>query len=204
MNATTTGRPAVFLDKDGTLVHDLPYNVDPDRLRLTPGAREATHALRRAGYALVVVTNQSGIARGLFPPAALPPIRARLEFLLNVTFDAFEICPHHPRGTILEYAVACGCRKPLPGLLLSAARDLDLDLARSWMVGDILDDIEAGSRAGCRTALILGGGGETEWTRGPHRTPTLMAHDLADAARQICQIYQPRTPRHGPHPAARS
>lgn len=199
MNLRIAPRPAVFFDKDGTLVHDVPHNVDPTLLRLTPGACEAIHCLRDAGFALVVVTNQSGVARGLFPAAALNPIRSELERLLKISFDGFKICPHHPRGTVAPYAVACTCRKPRPGLLLAAARDLGLDLARSWMIGDILDDIEAGSRAGCRTVLVLGGGGETEWSFGPHRTPTLIAHDLAEAARQISS---PRTPRHGSFPAS--
>lgn len=177
-------RPAVFLDKDGTLVHDVPYNVDPTHVRLTPGARAGVRALRRAGYALVVATNQSGVARGLFAPEALGAVRDRIEALIGLTLDGFCFCPHHPAGRVPAYTAVCGCRKPLPGLLLRAASDLGLDLARSWMVGDILHDVEAGTRAGCRTVLLLGGS-ETEWITGPLRTPTRVAPDLAAAAEAI-------------------
>lgn len=177
-------RPAVFLDKDGTLVDDVPYNVDPARVHLTAGARAGARMLRAAGYALVVVTNQSGVARGLFPVEALGPVRARLEELLGLPLDGFYVCPHHPDGSVPAFATDCICRKPLPGMLTRAARDLRLDLARSWMVGDILHDVEAGDRAGCRTALLLSGG-ETAWRPGPHREPTLVATDLEGAARRI-------------------
>ena len=191
-------RPAVFLDKDGTLIDDVPYNVDPARVRLAAGAGEGTRALQAAGHALVVVTNQSGVARGLFAPAELAGVRARIEELLGLRLDGFYGCPHHPEGRVAAYTGACDCRKPRPGLLLRAARELGLDLARSWMVGDILDDVEAGSRAGCRTALLQSGG-ETEWLAGPHRTPTIVAADLGDAARQIlreaAQRPRPAQPR---------
>ncbi len=183
-------RPAVFLDKDGTLVHDVPYNVDPALVRLLGGARDGARLLRAAGYALVVGTNQSGVARGFFTTEQLGPVRARLEDLLGLPLDGFYWCPHHPAGHVAPYATTCGCRKPLPGLMLRAARELGIDLARSWMVGDILHDVEAGSRAGCRTALLLNGG-ETEWVTGPHRQPTLLAEDLADAAKSILDASRP-------------
>lgn len=177
-------RGAVFLDKDGTLIDDVPYNVDPELMCLSKGAREGVRLLREAGYALVVVTNQSGVARGLFKEETLPAVRAKLEDLLGLTLDGFYSCPHHPEGTVPKYSVECDCRKPLPGLFQQAARDLDLDLSRSWMVGDILNDVEAGSRAGCRTILVLSGG-ETEWVKGPHRAPTFEADDMLGAARLI-------------------
>jgi histidinol-phosphate phosphatase family protein len=178
---------AVFLDKDGTLVEDVPYNVDPARIRLAPGAREGLLALSAAGYRLVVVSNQSGVARGYFPETALGGVGERLRELLaecGVPLAGFHWCPHHPAGSVAAYAVECACRKPLPGLIVRAADDLGLDRRRSWMVGDILDDVEAGRRAGCRTVL-LDNGHETEWLRSPERTPHLIAADLADAARLI-------------------
>lgn len=197
MSAPATLRPAVFLDKDGTLIDDLPYNVDPARIRLTGGAREGVRALRRAGYALVVATNQSGVARGFFAPDALAGVRARIEGLLGLPLDDFRFCPHLPGGRVPAYARACACRKPLPGLLTCAAADLGLDLARSWMVGDILHDVEAGTRAGCRTVLLLGGS-ETEWQLGPLRVPTLLAPDLAAAADAILAADRANSRLHAP------
>ena len=175
---------AVFLDKDGTLAEDVPYNVDPARITLKPGAREGVRALAAAGYKLAVVTNQSGIARGLFAPSALGPVAIRLRMLLGVELAGFFHCPHHPDGSVPAYAVDCTCRKPQPEMILNAARAIGADLAASWMIGDILHDVEAGNRAGCRTVLI-DNGGETEWAAGPYRTPTFVARDLAEAARVI-------------------
>lgn len=175
---------AVFLDKDGTLVEDVPYNVDPARIELAAGAREGTQALHAAGYKLVVVTNQSGVARGHFERDALRGVEDRLGELLGVPLAGFYDCPHHPDGTVANYAIECECRKPLPGLLTDAAGDLDLDLTRSWMVGDILNDVEAGHRAGCRTVLI-NNGNETEWVEGPMRIPDFQCADMGEAARLI-------------------
>jgi histidinol-phosphate phosphatase family protein len=178
---------AVFLDKDGTLVEDLPYNVDPGRIRLAPGAAAGLRELHTAGFRLVVASNQSGVARGYFPEAALAAAEARLRELLageGVPLAGFYYCPHHPRGQVAAYAVACDCRKPRPGMLVRAAGELGLDLAGSWMVGDILDDVEAGRRAGCRTVLI-DNGHEAEWVPGPDRRPHHVAADLAEAAAVI-------------------
>ncbi len=178
------GRPMVFLDKDGTLIRDVPYNVDPRRIRLAPGADGGVRALHGAGYPLVVVSNQSGVARGLFPEAALDEVTRRLRILLGVLgvplVDALY-CPHDPAGVVDAYRVACGCRKPAPGLLTTAAAAHGADLARSWMIGDILDDVEAGARAGCRT-ILLDTGAETEWRDGVYRRPDHRARDLAQAA----------------------
>jgi D,D-heptose 1,7-bisphosphate phosphatase len=180
-------RRAIFLDKDGTLVDDVPYNVDPDRIRLAAGASEGLPRLREAGFRLIVISNQSGFARGLFAEEALGPVRDRVRDLLaniGVELDGFYYCPHHPEGTVPPYAVACGCRKPEPGLLLSAARERGVALRESWFIGDILDDVEAGRRAGCRTVLI-DNGNETEWRRSRLRRPDVVARDLAEAARLI-------------------
>ena len=178
---------AVFLDKDGTLVEDVPYNVDPARIRLAPGAREGLTALADAGYRLFVVSNQSGVARGMFGEEALGPVWAKLAELLGgfgVKLDGAYYCPHYPGGSVPEFARDCDCRKPAPGMLLRAAREHGLDLAESWLVGDILHDVEAGRRAGCRTVL-LDNGHETEWDLSPGRRPHLVAADLAEAARLI-------------------
>jgi len=180
-------RAAVFLDKDGTVIVDVPYNVDPGLMRLTDGAADGLHALHAAGYPLVVVSNQAGVAHGYFEEAALGPVEARLRELLGaagVPLTGFYYCPHHPCGAVERYTVACQCRKPAPGLVERAAREHHIDLARSWLIGDILNDVEAGKRAGCRTVLV-DVGNETEWVLTPERTPDLRAATVAEAARLI-------------------
>jgi D-glycero-D-manno-heptose 1,7-bisphosphate phosphatase len=180
-------RAAVFLDKDGTLIVDVPYNVAPERIRLTHSAVEGLQALHAAGYLLIVVSNQSGVARGLFTEEALEAVEARLRALLGaagVPLAGFYFCPHHPEGTVGRYAVGCHCRKPSAGMVEQAAREHGIDLARSWLVGDILHDVEAGRRAGCCTVL-LDVGHETEWQLTPDRVPHYTANDLTAAARVI-------------------
>lgn len=173
-------KAAVFLDKDGTLLEDLPYNVAPERMRYAPGAAEALRLLGRSDYTLVVVSNQGGVAEGRFHAGELRRVAARLASMFGdcgAQLAACHWCPHAPGD-------GCVCRKPHPGLLLQAASELDIDLTRSWMVGDILDDVEAGNRAGCRSILI-DNGNETLWQRGPLRAPHYRVPDLAAAARLI-------------------
>jgi D-glycero-D-manno-heptose 1,7-bisphosphate phosphatase len=180
-------RRAIFIDKDGTLVENVPYNVFPGLLELTWQAGQGLQLFRQLGYALCVVSNQSGLAQGLFTETALDLLHRRLAQTLaqyGVVLDGFYYCPHSPDGVITRYAIPCTCRKPMPGMLYRAAREHGLDLAQSWMVGDILDDIEAGRRAGCRTVLI-DNGNETEWKRSPLRTPHLTAPNLYTAAAMI-------------------
>jgi D,D-heptose 1,7-bisphosphate phosphatase len=184
---------AVFLDKDGTLVDDLPYNVEPGRISLCSGAGAALRLLSRLDYRLFVVTNQAGIAFGRFREQAMETVHDRLQDLLfreQLALDGFYYCPHHPEGSIAAYARDCHCRKPMPGLLLQAAHDHGIDLRSSWMIGDILHDVEAGNRAGCRTVL-LDKGSETEWRLGPRRIPTRMAPDLYGAAVLIASHGEP-------------
>lgn len=180
-------RPAVFLDKDGTLVDDVPYNADPARIRLAPDCAAGLRSLSEAGYELLVISNQSGVARGYFPEAALAGVDARLRELLaelGVRLAGCYFCPHHPQGKVRAYARQCLCRKPRPGLVLHAARVHRLDLARSWFIGDILDDMEAGRRAGCGTILI-DNGHETEWVLNAGRRPHHLAGSINEAARII-------------------
>lgn len=196
MNPATRLQPprqAVFLDKDGTLIRDLPYNPDPGRVQLLPRVAESLRRLRSAGYALVVVTNQAGIARGLLSEEIVRLLAGRIAGLLaqeGVALDGFYYCPHHPQGGVAAYAVDCRCRKPLPGLLLRAARDLHLDIPRSWMVGDILDDVEAGHRAGCRS-LLIDNGNETEWRLSGRRRPDHRTADVAGAVDFILESTKP-------------
>jgi D-glycero-D-manno-heptose 1,7-bisphosphate phosphatase len=178
---------AVFLDKDGTLVEDRPYDVDAGRMVLVPGALAALRQLQDRGYKLIVISNQAGVAHGHFPEQALVPLGLRLAGLLaagQVRLAGFYYCPHHPGGRIERYAVRCDCRKPAAGLILRAAREHEVDLDNSWFIGDILDDVEAGRRAGCR-AVLIDNGNETEWTRSPLRDPHFIAGDLCEAARRI-------------------
>jgi D-glycero-D-manno-heptose 1,7-bisphosphate phosphatase len=178
--------PAIFLDKDGTLIHNVPYNVDPAKMRLCEGVSDSVKRLYEAGFALVVVTNQSGVARGYFAEEAIAPVERRLRQLLEVPIAGFFYCPHHPDGTVTDYAMPCGCRKPEPGLMMQAATRLALDLEKSWLVGDILNDVEAGRRAGCRTVLI-DNGNETEWVLSPQRVPHHIAPTFDRAADFILQ-----------------
>ena len=179
---------AVFLDKDGTIVHDVPYNVDPSKIELTPGCAEALLRLHHAGHLLIVISNQPGLAKGLF---SLQDLRKAERFLaqrlasFGIPIKAFYYCPHHPQGSVLAYSRVCHCRKPEPGLLYSAALEHGLDLTASWLIGDILNDIEAGRRAGCGTILI-DNGNETQWVRSSIRTPDYIVPGLVEAAEIIC------------------
>ena len=181
--------PAIFLDKDVTLIPDIPYNVDPDRITLSDGAEIALRSFHNSGYKLIVISNQSGVARGYFPEIALAKVEQRLRTLLNeIPLTGFYYCPHHPQGSIIEYAIDCNCRKPKPGLILQAAQTHHIDLARSWMIGDILNDVEAGRNAGCKTILI-DNGNETEWIRSPQRSPHHKVSNLLEAAQIINASY---------------
>jgi D,D-heptose 1,7-bisphosphate phosphatase len=178
---------AVFLDKDGTLIPDIPYNVDVNKVTLSDGVIEGLQTLQSHGYLLVVVSNQSGIARGFFSEEQLNVVRERISGMcskMGIYLDGFYYCPHHPDGIVSGYDQECECRKPLPGLLLKAADELGIDLSNSWMIGDILNDVEAGNRAGCRSVLI-NNGNETEWKPGEKRMPEYFARDLSDAAKYI-------------------
>jgi D-glycero-D-manno-heptose 1,7-bisphosphate phosphatase len=183
MNST----PAVFLDKDGTLLEDIPFNVDPSLMRLEDGAAEGLRSLHQAGFRLIVISNQSGVALGRFPESALAAVEAQLERLLRdagAALAGFYYCPHHPEGTTIDFVQECHCRKPRPGLIIRAAWEHGIALDRSWFVGDILDDIEAGQRAGCCTILI-NNGHETKWLRSDWRWPDYMVPNLEEAARII-------------------
>lgn len=177
-------KPGIFLDKDGTLVQDLPYNVDPQKMAFAPGAETGLARLARLGLPLFVVSNQPGVALQKFGIEALAAVHERLTQMfegVGARLAGFYFCPHHPEGRLAPYAGPCACRKPAPALLFSAAQDREIDLSRSWMVGDILDDIEAGHRAGCR-AVLIDNGNETEWAMSAWRRPDYVATDFLHAA----------------------
>jgi D-glycero-D-manno-heptose 1,7-bisphosphate phosphatase len=182
---------AVFVDKDGTLILDIPYNADPNLIQLQAGAGKGLKQLKDSGYLLVLVSNQAGVAHGYFPEEALFSIEEKLQHELGkegVQLDALYFCPHHPDGIIKEYALSCDCRKPRPGMLFKAAQNFDIDLSQSWMIGDILHDIEAGNKAGCHTILI-DNGNETEWKQNSFRQPTAIAGNIPDAATIILHAH---------------
>ena len=148
-------RPSVFLDRDGTLIEEVGYLGDPDGVVVLSGVPEALQRLRDAGFALVVVSNQAGVARGYFTEEDVLAVNRRLAELLEaegIRLDAWHFCVHHP-----DHGGPCECRKPEPGMLRDAARQLDLDLSRSWIVGDHPSDAEAGRRAGARGILVRSG-----------------------------------------------
>lgn len=184
----TSGKnKAIFIDKDGTLIPDIPYNVDPGKISLQDGALAGLHQLQEAGYLLIIISNQSGVARGFFKEEALLDVQHKIEHLLaekGVVLNGFYYCPHYPNAAIKEYAVECDCRKPQPGMLLKAAGELDIDLSQSWMIGDILNDVEAGKNAGCSTVLI-DNGNEKDWLINEVRMPDYKAKNIEEAAAQI-------------------
>lgn len=181
--------PALFIDRDGTLVLPRHYPRRPDELQLYHGLGFGLRRLQEAGWRLVIITNQSGVARGYFSQDDLDAMHDHLGRRLDalgVQLDGVYYCPHHPEGVVPEYSVACDCRKPAPGLLLRAAAELDIDLAASWFVGDILDDVEAGNRAGCRTVLVdLGTERSPER---PAREPTAVARTTRHALAIVAML----------------
>src|SRR4051812_34918593 len=152
-------RPAVFFDRDNTLIASDGYLGDPAKVALIPGAADAIARARRLGYAVVVFSNQSGVARGMFSEEDVQAVNARMDELLlaensSAVIDRHEFCPFHPEGTVDVYARESDRRKPKPGMILSAADKLALDLSRSWVVGDAGRNIEAGKAAGCGGILF--------------------------------------------------
>lgn len=178
---------AVFLDKDGTLIDNHPFHRGTEHIEWMPGTIEGLRFLHRSGYALIVVSNQEGIAHGWFTVEDL----LREQIALRAELASFEIplagfyyCPHHSRGVVPLFSVDCYCRKPHPGMLIQASGELKVDLNHCWMVGDILNDVEAGRGAGCRT-ILLTNGNETEWNLLPSRWPDFIADNVLEAARLI-------------------
>jgi D-glycero-D-manno-heptose 1,7-bisphosphate phosphatase len=189
------GAPALFLDRDGTLCELVPYLHEPSRVRLVPGSGTALRAAREAGYRLVVVTNQGGIARGFFTPEDVDAVHAAVQAALapcGVQIDAFYTCPHHP-----DFTGACSCRKPQPGLLQRAGRELDLDLQRSYMIGDTIEDVQAGVRAGCKGILVMTGYGADQFASRRESLPAGVTPtpDLAAAVGWLLASEEPTSQR---------
>ncbi|MBA4116615.1 MAG: HAD-IIIA family hydrolase [Rubrobacter sp.] len=179
---------AVFLDRDGTLIVNRHYGSDPERIELLGGVVEGLLKLREAGYKLVLVSNQSGVARGYFDELAVARMHDRLQRMLDphgTALDGLEYCPHHPEGITPPYAIECACRKPAPGMLRRAARKHGVNLSASWMVGDIEADVEAGHRAGVRAVLV-----------GPEESPAPPDYRAADFTGAVHHILQSSAEAH--------
>ena len=182
---------ACFLDRDGVIIEEENYLFDPDKVRLCKGVPEAIRKMREAGYKIVVVSNQSGIARGYFTESDLQAVEKRIDECLqeqDVFVDRWYYCFHHPKGCTAPYAIPCKCRKPEPGMLLQAAADMDLDLRQSVMIGDKTSDVEAGLRAGCRAAALVrtGHGSEQDISEYPEACD---APDILYAVNKLLEIH---------------
>jgi D-glycero-D-manno-heptose 1,7-bisphosphate phosphatase len=180
-------KPAVFLDRDGTINEQMGYINHIDRFHLLDGVTDAIRRLNIAGIPVVVVTNQSGLARGYFPESLLDEVHRKMELLLaldNAHVDGIYVCPHYPEAKEAKFRVDCDCRKPKNGLFVRAARELELDLARSYVVGDRWSDLKAAASFGARGILVLTGYGRGDYAYiGPQQQiqPHYVAENLQEA-----------------------
>jgi D-glycero-D-manno-heptose 1,7-bisphosphate phosphatase len=187
----TPKKRAVFLDRDGTISREIGYINHADRYRLLPRTAQAIRLLNDSDYLTVVVTNQAGVARGYFTEDLIWLVCARMETLLaadGAFLDGIYYCPHHPRTGQPPYRADCNCRKPKTGMIDRAAADLDIDISRSWMVGDKISDIEFARGVGCGGAMVLTGYGRGEYTYSRHTwqvKPDHIAEDLLDTVEWI-------------------
>ncbi len=186
-------RPAVFIDRDGTVNEQMGYINHPSRFRLLPGAAEAVRLLNENRLHAVIVSNQSGVARGYFPIDLVHEIHALMQEALlekGARVDGVFFCPHHPRGSVPEFTMTCHCRKPGTGLIEQACRSFDIDLSRSYMIGDRCLDVETAERARLKGILVETGYGlgDISYVM-PHKAihPVLIASDLLKAVQWILE-----------------
>lgn len=182
----TTSSRTIFVDRDGTIIEDTIFSTDPAKLAALPGVVKGLARLQQAGCKLVIITNQSGVARGKFTEGELQDFHRHLEAWFaehGVRFAGIYYCPHYPEGEAGEYVAICNCRKPAPGMLLKATEELNLDLSASWMIGDRPADIEAGRAAGCRTIRVVTG----EPPAPDDPAPEFTASDFSAAVEHILQ-----------------
>jgi D-glycero-D-manno-heptose 1,7-bisphosphate phosphatase len=184
-------RPAVFMDRDGTISEEMGYINHPSRYRVFPFSAEAVRLLNEKGWLAILVTNQAGVARGYFREDLIEEVHGLLKAELErvgARLDAIYYCAHHPSVGEAPYRLDCDCRKPKPGLILRAASEHDLDLARSWMIGDRYSDIVLAHNAGVRSAFVMTGYGRGEWEyqrAAWEHQPELVAENLLEAVRKI-------------------
>ena len=188
------GRPAIFLDRDGTLSYEIGYVNHLSRFRLLPYAVDAVRLVNASGRLAVLVTNQAGVARGYFPESLIHEVHAHVRAAMDAggaRFDGIYVCVHHPSVGAPPYRQDCDCRKPRPGLLRQAERELDADLARSWMIGDRHGDLAVAWAAGARAALVKTGYGQGElaWhAQSWPRPPDLVAENVLEAVERILAL----------------
>jgi D-glycero-D-manno-heptose 1,7-bisphosphate phosphatase len=198
-------RAAVFLDRDGTINEQMGYVNHPSRFTIIPGAAQAIRLLNDMGYLTIIVSNQSGVARGYYPLALVHEIHSllsdRLQEEAGAKVDAILFCPHHPHGIVPDFAVDCRCRKPDTGLIDQACRAFDIYLPSSFMIGDMCSDIEFANRAGIKGILVKTGYGLGEIEHvlpGRQAKPLRVAQDLFDAAQWIADGEQAHSHRSTP------
>lgn len=186
-------RPAVFMDRDGTISEEVGYVNHPSRYRVFPFSAEAVRLLNERGWLAILVTNQAGVARGYFTEDLIGAVHGVLRRELEgagARLDAIYYCAHHPSVGEPPFRLDCDCRKPRPGLIRRAASEFDIDLAKSWMVGDRYSDIELAHNAGVRSCFVLTGYGRGEWeyqrANWRHR-PEMVAENLLEAVKKICE-----------------
>jgi D-glycero-D-manno-heptose 1,7-bisphosphate phosphatase len=190
-----TNTPAIFIDRDGTINEDIGYASHPDELVIYPYVAEAIRLVNDAGLKVIVVTNQSGIARGLYTEATLDQIHEKLITELageGARIDAIYYCPHHPRIGNQSYRKACDCRKPQTGMLEQAAREHHINLAQSFVIGDKASDINLATNAGARGVLVRTGYGNETLANRERRPcyPSIVAEDLLEAVQLILSEFR--------------
>ncbi len=179
----TNRKRAIFLDRDGVINKEVNHLSNPAQFEFIPGSIEALKILKQKGFLLIVITNQAGIARGLFSEEILGQIHNKMKGILNqngIILDDIFYCPHHP-----DFTGACDCRKPKPGLILKAQRQYNIDLQTSYMVGDTLSDIETGHAANCKTVLVLTGYGLEERNKMFSTKPDYVFENLLEFAKNF-------------------
>ena len=182
-------RPAVFIDRDGTLSEEVGYINHPSRFRLFRYSPEAIRILNNAGWLAIMITNQAGVARGYFSEELIVNVHNQLKRdLQDAQLDAIYYCAHHPSVGEPPYRVDCDCRKPKTGLIDRAVQDFEIDIPASWMVGDRYGDVELARNAGLHSAFVLSGYGRGEWEYQRHswkHEPELVCENLLDAVKMI-------------------
>jgi len=186
-----SSRPAIFIDRDGTLSEEVGYINHMTRFRLLPFAVDAVRLVNQSGYLAVLVTNQAGVARGYFPEPLVEEVHRHVHHRMaegGARLDGIFYCPHHPSAGVPPYRQNCACRKPKPGLLLQAEKALGIDLPRSWVVGDRYPDMQVAWAVGARGAMVRTGYGEGELAHNAPRwpqAPDLVAENLLSAVERI-------------------